>query len=429
MSLTKHQQEKLQDSLEILKAGDRLLISGSAGVGKTFMVNTLVHTLIKEMPFKKVVCSAPTNKAVAVIKEKVDEHDRLSFATVHSSLKIKRQVNFKTGAVTFKPNFNTKNPPMKGVGLFVIDEASMLNKQLLKFVEEHAKKQRAKVIFLGDDKQLNPVGEDDSPVFTADYPTVELTEIVRQGEGNPIIKLSRELSIIDDKEPSRVEDMGYIYSDDLGMVVETLAAVNGTDKLKYLAWTNKEVELVNKLVRRRIYGESPNKVEPGETLIFNSSYRDKYYTNQELKVETADPIRKNFEYPAGKKKSVLGFEAYTKPISLKVYEVNASGLEFDDPVWIIHEHSERELNKLLSSLKSLAKSFKISWQDYFNFAEKFADVTYNHAITVHKSQGSTYEQVIVNVNNLKKNRNKTEKARLLYTAITRASRLLILYKT
>jgi exodeoxyribonuclease-5 len=429
MSLTTHQDEKLNESLEILKTGNRLLIAGSAGVGKTFMVNELVKKLIPTMPFKRVVCSAPTNKAVSVIKGKVDDHDKLSFATVHSSLKIKRQVNYKTGAVTFKPNFNLKNPPMKGVGLFIIDEASMLNKQLLKFVEEHADKQRTKVIFLGDDKQLNPVGEDNSPVFSASYPTVTLSQIVRQGEGNPIIKLSRELSIIDDKEPSRVEDMGYIYTEDLGMVVETLAAVNGTDKLKYLAWTNKEVELVNKLVRRRIYGETPKKVEPGETLIFNSSYQDMYYTNQELKVETTDTATMTFNYPAGKKKSVLGFEGFTKQISIKVYQINVTDEEFDDPVLIVHEDSEKDLNKLLGTLKSLAKSYKISWQDYFNFVEKFADVTYNHAITVHKSQGSTYEQVIVNVNNLKKNRNKTERARLLYTAITRASRLLILYKT
>jgi hypothetical protein len=51
------------------------------------------------------------------------------------------------------------------------------------------------IIFIGDNKQLNPVGEQVSPVFVQGYPKVELTEIIRQGEGNPIIELSRDLDI------------------------------------------------------------------------------------------------------------------------------------------------------------------------------------------------------------------------------------------
>lgn len=43
-------------------------------------------------------------------------------------------------------------------------------------------------------------------------------------------------------------------------------------------------------------------------------------------------------------------------------------------------------------------------------------------------QGSTYKQAIVNIKNLGLNKNKTERERLLYTAVTRASNLLILYK-
>ena len=71
----------------------------------------------------------------------------------------------------------------------------------------------------------------------------------------------------------------------------------------------------------------------------------------------------------------------------------------------------------------------IDWKDYYDFKEGFADMKYNHAITVHKSQGSTYKQAIVNIKNIGLNKNKTERTRLLYTAVTRASKLLILYKT
>ena len=420
-------------SLEILVTQKRLLISGSAGVGKTYLVNELIKRLRLKIPSsRKIFCSAPTNKAVAVVKGKVDEMPNLEFTTVHSALKIKRQVNYKTGAITFKPFFSDKYPPLKGVGLFIIDEASMLNTELLDYVEVHCKKNNCIAIFIGDHKQLNPVGEDVSPVFTAGYPEVELTKIIRQGEGNPIIDLSRDLEVIANKESRRSEDMGYIFTDNLPQVVETLAAVNGTDDLKYLAWTNKEVDVINKLVRKRIYGANPKKVESGETLVFDTPYKEEYYTNQEIKVESVEAKEKVFRYPAGKTKALFEKVTTFNPITLKYYSVNKKfseeSQEHEDNIIIIHEESQVDFDKLLKNLRSMCGARVIDWVDYYAFKESFADMKYNHAITVHKSQGSTYKQAIVNIRNLGLNKNKTERARLLYTAVTRASKLLILYK-
>ena len=470
MGLTSHQNEKLEEGLEILKTGKRLLISGSAGVGKTFLVDTLIGKLSVKIPSKnKICCSAPTNKAVAVVKGKVQERPNLEFATVHSALKIKRQVDYKTGAITFKPWFTDKYPPLKGVRLLVIDETSMLNTELLEYVEKHAKKNNCTVIFIGDKKQLNPVGEEGSPVFLGEpndftveeealdffnsqkrkstiirkpggqgftvyvsYPEVELTEIIRQGEGNPIIGLSRDLPVIAKKEDSRIEETGYIFSNNQAQVIETLAKVNGTDELKYLAWTNKEVDVINKLVRKRIYGESPKKIELDETLVFNEPYGEEYYTNQEIKVETIEVKEGQILYPSGKTKGIFEKETTFNKIKLKYYSINAKFLEdaqeWTENIIVIHEDSEAEFEKLLKNLRSMCSARVIDWVDYYKFKESFADMKYNHAITVHKSQGSTYGQAIVNIKNLGLNKNKTERNRLLYTAITRASKLLILYK-
>ena len=185
-------------------------------------------------------------------------------------------------------------------------------------------------------------------------------------------------------------------------------------------------------MRARIYGESPRKIEVGETLVFDSPFKEDYYTNQEVKVKESKVKEKQFNYPSEKVKDAFEKITVFKPINFKCYSINPkispeTGIK-EENIIIIHEDSEEEFNNLLKNLRSMCSARIIEWVDYFKFKENFADVKYNHAITVHKSQGSTYNQAIVNVKNLGLNRNKSERKRLLYTAVTRASKLLILYK-
>jgi ATP-dependent exoDNAse (exonuclease V) alpha subunit len=63
----------------------------------------------------------------------------------------------------------------------------------------------------------------------------------------------------------------------------------------------------------------------------------------------------------------------------------------------------------------------ISWRLKFQYEEAYAHYQYNHAITVHKSQGSTFENSLVFISEIMRNPNDKERARMLYTAITRAS--------
>jgi ATP-dependent exoDNAse (exonuclease V) alpha subunit len=68
----------------------------------------------------------------------------------------------------------------------------------------------------------------------------------------------------------------------------------------------------------------------------------------------------------------------------------------------------------------------ISWERSV-LASNYLEVDYGYALTVHKSQGSTYNDVYVEYNNLQANKKDTEKYKLLYTAITRTANNLHVY--
>jgi exodeoxyribonuclease-5 len=421
--LTLHQEEKFNEIFELINQGENLiLLKGSAGVGKTWLVDTIIRELCNIVKPFSILCSAPTHKALSVIRTKVKASD-IKFNTLHSALHYKAITNRRDGSKEFISMPNEKNPPLKYMKYWIIDEASMIDTVMLENILYHSKIQRVTVIFVGDEKQINPVGEDDSPVFLQGFPEVELTEIIRQGEGNPIITLSRNLPSIWSKENqlfgTESENLtGYLYSDNMAKIIEELAKVNGTDDFKYLAWTNEEVDKVNSLVRHRLYGDNPAKIELDETLVMNSPYRSgEYNTNEEVYVETLVKTKKIFP--------VLVEDAFHKYVSqdleLEVYLINA------DEIVVVAESSMYAFKQMTYLLNKNAKEGKLSFVCRNAFYDLFADFKYNHALTVHKSQGSTYKTTVLNVRNIAMNQNPKEKERLLYTGVTRSSELLILY--
>ena len=65
------------------------------------------------------------------------------------------------------------------------------------------------------------------------------------------------------------------------------------------------------------------------------------------------------------------------------------------------------------------------YQEYqYNFVDCFAQLNYGYCITVHKSQGSTFKNVFVDINDILDNNNINETSKCLYTSITRSSKTL-----
>ena len=68
---------------------------------------------------------------------------------------------------------------------------------------------------------------------------------------------------------------------------------------------------------------------------------------------------------------------------------------------------------------------KRAWSTYFSLEETFAQVDYAYAMTVHKSQGSTFQHAFVDVPDLMSSGGMQQ--RILYTAVTRPAKSLTFY--
>ena len=84
-------------------------------------------------------------------------------------------------------------------------------------------------------------------------------------------------------------------------------------------------------------------------------------------------------------------------------------------------------NKILQNIAIDAKNAAFpfnrrKWQKYFGLKNSFANIQYHFATTIHKSQGSTYDTIYIDLNSLIYNTHIDDefKYRLIYVAITRA---------
>lgn len=107
----------------------------------------------------------------------------LPVATIHSALSLRVQTDYSTNKTRLIPA--AKDPEGK---LLFIDEASYIDKELLGYIFKLTK--NCKIVFMGDPAQLTPVKSSGTPVFDANFTGAQLSQVVRQAEGNPIVDLS-----------------------------------------------------------------------------------------------------------------------------------------------------------------------------------------------------------------------------------------------
>jgi exodeoxyribonuclease-5 len=418
IALTPEQSEAINSLMEFLSDPSPdsrfFTLAGFAGTGKTFCMREVVAR--SKGSRAKFAFTAPTNKAAKVLRAITGEAQ-----TIFSLLGLRID---KTGEL--KQLVAGKAPPdLSDYTAIFVDEGSMVNKNLFKLLHEKAITYDLKVIFMGDAAQLPPVGEASSPIWTQVGNVASLTKVMRHD--NQILTLATELrEVMNDFCPSITIKSSHSGDQGVWKVAKNLfkqsifdAAVEGDfsdgSKSKVIAWRNARVSEYNLLIRNAIFGaaaQSQPYIKGDRVVAAAPCMRGEdplLTTDEEAIVEGAVECNHPLESKYRCRELSVRTEA-NKLVRLLV----------------LHEDSAARYAQDSEKLAYDAKATPRLWKKFWEHKDLFHDIKYAYALTAHRSQGSTYENVWVDYQDILINRNRKEAFQCLYVACTRPTTKLIL---
>lgn len=400
-------------------------LSGSAGTGKTFLTSKLVEEFLKRE--YKVLLTTPTHKSLSVAKYMINSNNiHINAKTLHSYLDLRLKEDHLIGTKSFQRDKTSKMYDFeKNLDILIVDESSMVSNELLKFIKENLEQNKLKtVLFIGDQYQLPPVDEGQNGVISLPK-QYKLTEVVRQAKDSYIKVIANEIKecikekiytpIPDIFDTSRYKKL-QVFSDEkdfLDMFTSRKEWYKNNNLV--ISYKNSQVDEQNKLLRYKYWKDNninaTDAIIKGEKLIFNEAYKNKF---QNSEVVTIDMATKEFD----RYKNILYWQCLDNlGRSFKVVDPNDDKKYRDYIDKVFNEAKEISFKE--DSLR------RKKWRHYFASKDEYADVKYTFSSTIHKSQGSTYENVYITASeiiSLIRNGDPDIAYRLLYVAVTRASK-------
>ncbi len=329
------------------------IISGYAGCGKT----TLARKIPEQLNIVNYKMLAPTGKAATVLG---------NAQTIHSYL-----YNAKKDEYTGELHFYRKDPSRFNEMLLIVDEISMVNKELM----QDLRSLNIPIIGLGDPAQLPPVnGTNDillkpdiflTKVYRNDGGLLELATDIRNGK-----KLKREYDSVQFRRNSIMRDL-HLLSDDSIIIC------------RY----NKTRNELNAKIREKVK-QFKEPIEVGDKLIvLNNSRTTGLMNGSIVQVLNIDYVNLDYDFAIIDIKNDIGV--------IQKVKVN--------------------LNVILGTPSKLRQS---------RYDDSILSVDYAYAITCHKSQGSEFKEVFVIV----EGEQYDDFQQWYYTAVTRARSKLYIYK-
>lgn len=436
-------------------------LTGPAGTGKTYLISAIIANC--NLSNSVIGLAAPTHKACRVLGASLAINKKVN--TIASDLGYSMSLDLDNIDIN-NPRFAPTRPQKIGnYRLYIVDEASMLGRRVVDKIKEIAKSRQIKIIWCGDASQLYPVKEHYSAAFTG-CKTVALTQIVRQGEDNPIsdllVKLRydiahRKHTFIEEitRNPYRFNDAntkGYQClkrADFVNLININFSdeqITKNTDFVKVVAYTNPAVNNWNKYIRNTsIEGAEKAIITKNDLFMSYVSIVDRFLSFDIKNSE--DYIVHDIVNYTQAKTGIKGFMVRFQAIH---------GGQISSPLFIVDHRDQESINKFYIIAKKLISDAEQApykyrgekWKNYYSFRDNNLLLTdiknmsgdiefkksidYGFAITSHKSQGSTYDTVFVDTLDILYDKNGypykdiDDVNRRLYVACSRAKSKLYL---
>lgn len=388
--------EKQFDAVKMAMDNQLSIINGGPGTGKSTVVSTIVSSILKVDPYAKIALSSLSGKAVSILKNKitqditnVDELERISIQTLHSIL----EYNGSTFGV------ETSQTSLKYTH-FVIDETSMVDEELLSILLKVLSND-TKIIIVGDTNQLPSISPGSvlrDIVAFGQIPVTTLTEVYRQGDDSKLPLLAQAIANNGDLDKLITPQRGMESLDFSRNItfVESFSLNTDTSQIINEYLKKEKVQLTSFLRNSQIIAAT--KAKDGGV-----DYCNMVYDN--IVVKTNGPkYRKLMSTTNNKNENIVNGDTLlidkTVPTVNNPYTVNNVKRVPDSvAVEMLGNNEKRMLPyNVVSSMPPA------------------------YAITIHKSQGSEYDTVFLNITDSEIMHNK----KLIYTAVTRAKTKLVI---
>lgn len=355
------------------------IITGGPGTGKTTLIRSIAA--ICDRLRQKTILSAPTGRAA----RRLSEVARKKASTLHKLLGYNLEQN----------DFEKDEDDPLDVDVMIVDEASMMDAQLM-FHLLKAVPVTATLILVGDVFQLPSVGPGNilsDLIESGAIRTFELKEIFRQAEKSPIVVNAHRVRQGNlpnlEKDPSEgLSEFYFIEQYQPETVVKTI------------------VELCSRKIPER-FGFDPVR----DIQVLSPMHKGTVGTIQ-LNQVLQEALNPQFSPGTG-----IQFRPGDKVMHLKN---NYAKEVFNGDIGVISEIDQSPQ----WSRRRLSVYYDDRLVDYES--EELEDLTLAYAISVHKSQGSEYPAVVIP---LMPQHHPLLQRNLLYTAITRGKKLVIIVGT
>lgn len=434
------EQKELSDDLVLFAKHDpsglkNFGLQAGAGCGKNFTSahpDGFIAQLIKAG--RNVGIAAPTHVACGVSREYLAKSGiDIEPMTLHSILGMKPIKN--GGEKKFAP---TGKGCLSDFDVLLIDEASMVSPQL--YQEALDQKQPYQVfIWMGDPYQLPPVTEGRSkhqlsPAIELPPKSIfELTETHRFG--GPLLEKATRLRTDSNEWKARWTAAGdsirtVEHEYDLREAFKKHLKAND-HSVRMLAYTNKRVDLWNRIAHTRIYGCGADPYLPGMKLLTREPIQPTADRLNDKKPHRGMLWGTSFEVDivSVSRASVTLEEQpkYWAPFETWLISAYSPITKDLHSIQVLDEAEESRFQGYLNSIgdaakRSTAKKRKALWDIFWLWKDSFADVQPAWCSTVHRAQGQGIDHVFLDLLDLKNpGKYSPEMAKsLLYTAATRA---------